>query len=73
MSFPDFGKVAYAFGLPYYRIGSEEDAKTILPKALDAKGPVMIEAVVDENQNFEPKLSSAANDDMFPFLTNEEY
>ena len=43
----------------------------------------MIEAVVDDKQNFEPKLSSkvhedgtitsAANDDMFPFLPTEEY
>ncbi len=83
LSFPDFEKVAYAFSLPYFKIESEADAKDKLKAALDTDGPVMIEAVVDDKQNFEPKLSSkvmpdgsmvsAANDDMFPFLPKEEY
>jgi len=47
-----------------------------------ASGPLLIEAVVDEGQNFEPKLSSRALpdgtmvspelDDMFPFIPKEE-
>ncbi len=83
LSFPDFEKVAYAFGLPYVKIESEADLPGALQKALDTNGPVFIEAVVDDKQNFEPKLSSkvmpdgsmvsAANDDMFPFLPKEEY
>ncbi len=83
LSFPDFEKVAYAFGIRYYRIDNENDAPGILKEAISSEGPVMIEAVVDEDQNFEPKLSSkvmpdgtmvsAANDDMFPFLPKEEY
>ena len=83
LSFPDFEKVAYAFELPYVRIDSEEDLVTRIAEAIDTEGPVMIEAVVDDKQNFEPKLSSkvhedgtitsAANDDMFPFLPKEEY
>ncbi len=65
------------------RIDSEEDLAARIAKAIDTEGPVMIEAVVDDKQNFEPKLSSkvhedgtitsAANDDMFPFLPKEEY
>lgn len=83
LSFPDFEKVAYAFEIPYVRIDSEEDLAARIAKAIDTEGPVMIEAVVDDKQNFEPKLSSkvhedgtitsAANDDMFPFLPKEEY
>ena len=83
LSFPDFEKVAYAFSVPYVRIDSEDDLDKKIKDAIDSKGPVMIEAVVDEDQNFEPKLSSkvhpdgtitsAANDDMFPFLPKEEY
>ena len=83
ISFPDFEKVAYAFDIPYVRIDKEEDLKKRLEAAIDGTGPVLIEAVVDEGQNFEPKLSSkvhpdgsissAANDDMFPFLPKEEY
>ncbi len=83
ISFPDFEKVAYAFDLPYVRIDSEDNLATRITEAIDSAGPVMIEAVVDDKQNFEPKLSSkvhedgtitsAANDDMFPFLPKEEY
>ena len=83
IAFPDFSKVADAFSIPYVRIGSEYDLEDRLKEALDTEGPIMIEAVVDDKQNFEPKLSSkvhpdgtitsAANDDMFPFLPQEEY
>ncbi len=83
LAFPDFEKVAAAFDIPYVRIDSEEGLKAKLESAIGADGPVIIEAVVDEKQNFEPKLSSkvhpdgtitsAANDDMFPFLDHEEY
>lgn len=83
ISFPDFEKVAYAFDIPYVRIDSADDLIDKIKKATDGDGPVIIEAVVDDKQNFEPKLSSkvhpdgtitsAANDDMFPFLPKEEY
>ncbi len=83
LSFPDFGKVADAFDIPYRCISSEKGLRREIESALNTSGPVMIEAVVDEGQNFEPKLSSkvhpdgtitsAANDDMFPFLPKEEY
>jgi len=83
LSFPDFSKVANAFNIPYVRIDCEDDLSGKLNNALNEKGPIMIEAVVDDAQNFEPKLSSkvhpdgtitsAANDDMFPFLPKEEY
>ena len=83
LSFPDFSKVAYAFDIPYIRIDSEDGLEKKIADALDSEGPVLIEAVVDEKQNFEPKLSSkvhpdgtitsAVNDDLFPFLQKEEY
>ncbi len=83
LSFPDFEKIAYAFDIPYRRIDKEDGLKEAIAAALSSDGPIMIEAVVDEDQNFEPKLSSkvlpdgtmvsAANDDMFPFLPKEEY
>ena len=83
LSFPDFSKVAYAFDIPYVRVDSEEGMNAKIADALGSDGPVLIEAIVDEEQNFEPKLSSkvqpdgtitsADNDDMFPFLQHEEY
>ena len=75
--------MAYAFDLPYVCIDSEKDLEMRIAEAINTEGPVMIEAIVDDKQNFEPKLSSkvhedgtitsAANDDMFPFLPKEEY
>ncbi|MBO4904000.1 MAG: thiamine pyrophosphate-binding protein [Lachnospiraceae bacterium] len=83
ISFPDFEKVAYAFSIPYVRIESEEGLRDKIRDAVDTAGPVLVDVIVDDRQNFEPKLSSkvhpdgtitsAANDDMFPFLPKEEY
>ncbi len=83
ISFPDLEKLAYAYGLPYVRIASVDDCNNKLEDALAINGPIMIEAVVDEKQNFEPKLSSKVLpdgtmvsppiDDMYPFLEREEY
>lgn len=83
ISFPDLEKLSYAYGLPYVRIASIDDCGSKLEDALTANGPIVIEAVVDEKQNFEPKLSSKVLpdgtmvsppiDDMYPFLEREEY
>ncbi len=83
ISFPDFEKIAYAFDIPYFRVGALDETDETLKKAFALKGPVICEAVVDERQNFEPKLSSKMLDDgsmvspdiddMFPFLPEDEY
>lgn len=83
ISFPDLEKLSYAYGIPYVRIASVDDCGSKLEDALTANGPIVIEAVVDEKQNFEPKLSSKVLpdgtmvsppvDDMYPFLEREEY
>ena len=83
ISFPSFERLAYAFEIPYVKIDSLKGIEENLKKVLETEGPVLCEAVVDEKQNFEPKLSSrvledgtmvsSALDDMFPFLPEEEY
>lgn len=83
ISFPDLEKLSYAYGIPYVRIASVDDCGSKLEDALVTNGPIIIEAVVDEKQNFEPKLSSKVLpdgtmvsppiDDMYPFLEREEY
>ena len=55
----------------------------VIKEALNYDGPCVIEAIVDENQNFEPKSSSKvlpdgkivspSLDDMSPFLDRDEY
>ena len=83
VGFPDFGKLADAFGFAYFEVSCESNLSEVLEKALNAEGPVMCNVIVDPNQNFVPKLSSKvlpdgrivspSMDDMFPFLPREEY
>lgn len=83
VGFPDFEKLADAFGLPYFRLDSEANAGPVIREVLDSDGPCICEAVVDPDQNFEPKSSSKvlpdgrivspSLDDMAPFLDREEY
>lgn len=83
LSFPDFEKLSYAYGMPYIRIDSLDNVDAGLEQLLASDGPVMCEVIVDETQNFEPKLSSKVLpdgkivsppiDDMYPFLPKEEY
>ena len=83
LSFPDMEKIAYAYGLDYYKVETEKDINNIKEQVLEKEGPVLCEVVVDSKQNFEPKLSSKVLpdgkivspeiDDMFPFLSREEY
>ena len=81
IAFPDFGKLAAAFGLPHVRL-SGPDFVDALEAALDADGPMVIEAMLDPDQGFEPRLSSRQLEDgriasprledMYPFLSREE-
>lgn len=83
LSMPSFEKLAAAYGLPYVQVKETDLADEAIHRALSMEGPVLCEAIVDETQNFEPKLSSRVLpdgtivspeiDDMFPFLPREEY
>lgn len=83
VGFPNFEKLADAFGLPYYRIDSEKNADELLEQMLNSEGACVCEALVDPEQNFEPKSSSRvlpdgrivspSLDDMAPFLDREEF
>lgn len=83
VGFPDFGKLAEAFGLSYYRIRHEEECGEILTEALGCEGACICEVMLDPNQNFAPKSSSKvlpdgrivspSLDDMAPFLDREEF
>ena len=83
ISFPDLEKIAYAYGISYVCISSLEQCKNQLQSVLQNDDNMIIEVVVDEKQNFSPKLSSKIMpdgtivsppiDDMYPFLPKEEY
>lgn len=83
IGFPDFGKLAEAFGLQYFCIESEEDCDEVLDRAINCAGACICEALLDPKQNFAPKSSSKvlpdgkivspSLDDMAPFLDREEF
>lgn len=81
VSFPDMVKLAQAYGLAATRI-SERDFIPAIREVLSRPGPVVCEAMLDPEQQFEPKLSSKSLpdgrivspplEDMYPFLDREE-
>lgn len=83
IGFPDFGKLADAFGLKYFVFNSEKDSSRVIDEALNCEGPCICEVIVDPTQNFAPKSSSKvlpdgrivspSLDDMAPFLDREEF
>lgn len=83
VSFPDMEKIAYAYGIPYFKITSLDDMEEVIVKSLELTGPVMCEVMLDKAQFFAPKLSSRVLpdgkivspeiDDLYPFLERAEY
>ncbi len=83
LSFPDAEKLSYAYGIPFTRIDNISQINETFKWILNTDGPIFCEVVLDSKQNFEPKLSSKvlpdgtivspSIDDMFPFLSREEY
>lgn len=54
---PDFVKLADAYGIKAYRITKSDDAEKILKEALvDYKGPVLIDAVIAREENVMPMV-----------------
>jgi acetolactate synthase-1/2/3 large subunit len=82
VSFPEAERIAYAYRIPFRKIVSTTDIKQKIVESLTIDGPVIVEAVIDPEQFFEPKLSSKRLpngsmispplEDMFPFLSEEE-
>jgi len=82
VTFPDFGKIAAAFGLAYASTSDHATMADAIRQTLAAPGPAICEVFVDKAQNFAPKLSSrvredgtmvtAPLEDLAPFLSREE-
>lgn len=83
VTFPEFGKIAAAFGLAYRCTTDHSDIRAAIAETLAADGPAICEIMVDKEQNFAPKLSSrrledgtmvtAPLEDLAPFLPREEF
>lgn len=82
VTFPDFGKLSVAFGLPYQRAETHADLACAIRQTLAQSGPAVCEIIIDENQVFAPKLGakqlpdgrivSPPLEDLSPFLSREE-
>ena len=82
VDFPEMRKLAAAFGLPYLRIESLDQAADVLARTIAMPGPVICEVMLDAEQAFAPRISSrrledgslvsAPLEDMFPFLDRDE-
>jgi len=82
VSFPEAERIAYAYNIPYRKIESIKNIKEQISEALAIEGSVIIEAIIDPEQFFEPKLAakrlpdgsiiSPALEDMSPFLPDVE-
>jgi acetolactate synthase I/II/III large subunit len=81
VTFPEFRRVAAAFGLAYSAARSHAELPDAIAAAIDADGPAICEIFVDENVSFAPKLGAKAHpdgritspalEDLSPFLPRE--
>ncbi len=82
LSFPEFKKIAEAFGYRYYSASSNAEMKAVVDEVLTQQGPVFCEIFTDIIQVWEPKSStkrledgtlvSPPLEDLAPFLPREE-
>ena len=82
LSFPEFKRIAEAFGYKYYSASSNEEMKKTVDEVLKEDGPLFCEIFTDTKQVWEPKSStkrledgtlvSPPLEDLAPFLPREE-
>ena len=82
LGFPNFSKLAYAYGIPYRYCGHKNDMDAAIDWVLKENGYCMLEVQCDTSQFFEPKsatkrledgsLYSPPLEDLAPFLEREE-
>jgi acetolactate synthase-1/2/3 large subunit len=82
VTFPDFGRLSAAFGLPYHLCESHGAMAKAIADTLAVDGPAVCEVIIDETQPFAPKLGakqlsdgrivSPPLEDLSPFLSSDE-
>lgn len=80
---PSFEKLAAAYGLPYFRLNTNQELDDKLPKVFATPGPVLVEVMLDPFEVLGPKAASkrlpdgtmvsAPLEDMAPFLPRDEF
>ncbi|MDB9822145.1 thiamine pyrophosphate-binding protein [Deltaproteobacteria bacterium] len=82
LTLPDAEKIAYAFGIPFYKIENHINIDKKVKEVLDSKGPIICEIILSFDHVTAPKLSSYQKEDgsfvsrpledLAPFLSREE-
>ena len=82
LTFPEFSKIATAFGFKYFSIKNHEELKSSLGGIMACEGRLICEIEIDLDQQFSPKVTSkkledgsmvtSSLEDMWPFLSKEE-
>ena len=83
VSFPDLSRLAEAYRIPYFRLDSVPATGAVIDQVLGTEGPVICEVFCPENQEVIPTVSSLRRpdgkmiskplEDMYPFLSREEF
>ena len=83
VTFPDFGRLAHGFGIPFRRCDTHAGLQAAIAETLGQDGPQLCEIALDPEQPFSPRVSSkrlpdgrmvtAPLEDMFPFLPRDEF
>jgi acetolactate synthase-1/2/3 large subunit len=83
LSFPNFGKLAGAFGIGYNFCSAHDTLDEQIAHSLSADGPTICEVMLDLKQGFAPRSSSrrlatgeivsTPLEDMAPFLDRDEF
>lgn len=83
VSFPNFKKIAQAFGLDYFSVKEHETIDQTIENLLKIQKPIMVEVFLNTKYNFEPKLSSVKLEngtmlskpleDLSPLLSREDF
>jgi acetolactate synthase-1/2/3 large subunit len=78
----NYEKLAATYGMPYYRIGNNNELARLLPTVLSQPGPVLCDVSIARTQGISPKasafrrpdgtLESRPLEDMAPFLPRDE-
>lgn len=82
VTLPSFERLSAGFDIPFVKCSNHQEMTDKIAEVMAIKGPVICEVIIDEEQSFQPKLSSKqlpdgrivspALEDLSPFLSREE-
>jgi acetolactate synthase-1/2/3 large subunit len=82
VSLPNFERLSAGFDIPFVKCSNHQEMAHKIAEVMAITGPVICEVIIDEEQSFQPKLSSKqladgrivspALEDLSPFLSREE-